>query len=401
MKMKKYNAPSIAEAMKMIRAELGDDAVIISSKVVVHKKFFGLVKNKSFEVVAGLDSIENKSKPMPLPDLQPMTEQIHSIQQSTFNEVQPSTVNPVPSQEIVKERDPIEADLKKELADLKAIMQSVQRQSIQAQYPDELLPFLEFLETQELDQALITEIGDGLFEISKQSTERLTEAQMKQYTKDVLLTKLESLPIGGLSYEKKLVNILGPTGVGKTTTIAKMAARSALEKKKKIGFITTDTYRIAAIEQLKTYAGLLQAPVEIAYNEADFAKALEKLAHVDLIFVDTAGRNYMESKYVEDLVNLIQFNENAESFLVLSLTAKQRDLEAIIERFDGIPIQKFIFTKMDETNSIGTMFNLMIKYKKGLAYYTDGQEVPEDIEQPNLDKLLNLFFEENGYERSS
>lgn len=399
MKMKKYNAPSIAEAMKMIRAELGDDAVILSSKVVVNKKLFGLIKNKSFEVVAGIDPMEKKPKSMPLPDIQPMTRQMNNVDHPSFNEAQP--VGSVPSQPVVKEPELVDADLKKELADLKAIMQSVQRQSIQAQYPDELLPFLEFLESQELDQVLITEISDGLFEISKQKAEPLTEEEMQQFTKNLLRGKLESLPIGGLTFEKKVINVLGPTGVGKTTTIAKMAARSALEKKKKIGFITTDTYRIAAIEQLKTYAGLLQAPVEVAYNNADFENALLKLSHVDLVFIDTAGRNYKEAKYVDDLVKLIQFDNNTESFLVLSLTAKQRDLESIIERFEGLPIHQFIFTKMDETNSIGTMFNLMIKYKKGLAYYTDGQEVPEDIEQPNLDKLLNLFFKENGYERSS
>lgn len=195
--------------------------------------------------------------------------------------------------------------------------------------------------------------------------------------------------------------MLGPTGVGKTTTIAKMAARAVLEKKKKVGFITTDTYRIAAIEQLKTYAALLQAPVEIVYNAKDYAEAIQKLDHMDLIFIDTAGRNYKETKYVEDLKSLIQFSEQIESYLVLSLTSKQKDLESIIEQFKNLQIEKFIFTKLDETNSIGTMFNLMIKYNKGLAYYTNGQEVPEDIEQPNSDNLLELFFKENSDERSS
>lgn len=398
MKMKKYNAPSIAEAMKLIRADLGEDAVIISSKVVETKKFFGLVKNKSFDVIAGIDRIEKKSAPVVLPDMQNFNQQSYINEPPAFNK---TSVNNKSATDHEPQMTVADDDLKKELADLKEIMKSVQRQSIQSQYPDELLPFLEFLERQELVKVLITEIGDELFERSKQSVNPLTEEEMKSVATTILREKLDGLPIGGLTYEKKVINILGPTGVGKTTTIAKMAARSALEKKKRIGFITTDTYRIAAIEQLKTYAGLLQAPVEVAYNEKDFNEALQKLDYVDLIFIDTAGRNYKESKYVDDLVKLIHFGEDSESFLVLSLTAKQRDLEAIIDQFDYLPIDKFIFTKMDETNSIGTMFNLMIKYKKGLAYYTDGQEVPEDIEQPNLDKLLNLFFKENVNERSS
>ena len=104
-------------------------------------------------------------------------------------------------------------------------------------------------------------------------------------------------------------------------------------------------------------------------------------------------RNYKEEKYVDDLQSIINFEEDAESYLVLSLTAKERDLEMIIDQFERVSINKFIFTKMDETNSIGTMFNLMIKYNKGLAYYTNGQEVPEDIEQPTLQGLFELFFQ--------
>ncbi|MGM9951082.1 MAG: flagellar biosynthesis protein FlhF [Lysinibacillus sp.] len=380
MKMKKYNAPSIAEAMKLIRADLGDDAVILNSKVVTTKKFFGLVKQKSFEVVAGVDRVEKKTALPPLPDFPA------PLSVPASSEVAVATGQ-------MKVETTMNEELKKEIADLKSIMQSLQRHSIQAQYPDELLPFIDFLKRQELSEELITTIGDELFQHFKNNEQEISFDDMRKVTENYLRGQLKDIEIGGLTYDKKYINILGPTGVGKTTTIAKMAARSVLEKKKKIGFITTDTYRIAAIEQLKTYAGLLQAPLEIVYNAEDYKQALEKLDHLDLIFIDTAGRNYKEAKYVEDLQRLIEFTDLAESFLVLSLTAKERDLETVVEQFEGIPIKKFIFTKLDETNSIGTMFNLMIKYKKGLAYYTNGQEVPEDIEQPDLDKLIELFFQ--------
>lgn len=380
MKMKKYNAPSIAEAMKLIRADLGEDAVILNSKVVTKKKYFGLVKEKSFEVVAGVDRVEKQTPVSPLPDF--------SVSASSYKEQAASLAK-------VQEKadTQMNEELKKEIADLKSIMQSLQRHSIQSQYPDELLPFIDFLKRQELSKELITAISDELFQYFKNKNQEISFQDMRAVTEEYLREQLKDVEIGGLTYDKKYINILGPTGVGKTTTIAKMAARSVLEKKKKIGFITTDTYRIAAIEQLKTYAGLLQAPIEIAYNAQDYKQALQKLDHLDVIFIDTAGRNYKEAKYVEDLQRLIDFTEQAESFLVLSLTAKERDVEAIIEQFEEIPIKKFIFTKLDETNSIGTMFNLMIKYKKGLAYYTNGQEVPEDIEQPDLEKLFELFFQ--------
>ena len=393
MKMKKYNAASIPEAMKLIRADLGEDAVILNSKVVVDKKFFGIIKKKSFEVVAGVDRIEKKAVVSPWPDLQSknLTPSL-PVQQVKASDLEPSYVE----QSKNLQDGTINPELKKELEDLKSLLKSVQKQTIQSSYPDEFLPFIELLKKQELSDELITKICDGLFDYSKQFNEPLSFLQMRQFTEQLLRSELEHLPIGGLTYQKHIVNVLGPTGVGKTTTIAKMAARSVLENKKKIGFITTDTYRIAAIEQLKTYAGLLQSPVEVVYNVQDYKNALHNLSAMDIVFIDTAGRNYKEAKYVQDLIQLIDFHEQCESFLVLSLTSKQSDLEAVIDQFVELPIEKFIFTKIDETNSIGTIFNLMIKYNKGLAYYTNGQEVPEDIEYPTLEKLFDLFFRGEG-----
>ena len=328
MKMKKYNASSIAEAMKLIRADLGDDAVILNSKVVVTKKLFGIIKHKSFEVVAGIDRVEKKQ----------IFPSASTIQQ--FHTPTPMELPVQPQVEVAQVQQPeqtmVSSELKQEIADLKLIMQTMQRQSLQSQYPDELLPFVDFLKQQELGEELITAISDELFMHFKNSEVIPKFDEMQPIAQQVLTEKMRNLPIEGLSYEKKFINVLGPTGVGKTTTIAKMAARAVLEKKKKVGFITTDTYRIGAIEQLKTYAGLLQAPVEIVYNATDYKDAIAKLSHLDLVFIDTAGRNYKEAKYVEDLQNLINFEEDAESYLVLSLTAKERDLEMIIDQFGPI-----------------------------------------------------------------
>ena len=386
MKMKKYTAPSIAEAMKQIRNELGDDAVIINSKVVTTKKFFGFVEKKHFEVVAGVDRIEQKQTP-PLPPYEPSPKPEISVVKTEPDYMKSAASDmPLPTNSSV-----MSEELKQEIQDIKRIMQSLKKQTVQESYSDNLLYVIEFLRNQELDEQLITEITDELF-IQIQNEEQ-SKKQLFEMVKTFLYNRLTSLPIGGLDYSKKYIHVLGPTGVGKTTTIAKMAARAVLEKKKKIGFITTDTYRIAAIEQLKTYAALLQAPIEIVYNSDDYHKAIQKMSHLDLIFIDTAGRNFKEEKYVHDLKDLIHFNESSQSYLVLSLTSKQKDLEVVIEKFSSIPIEKFIFTKLDETNSIGTMFNLMIKYKKGLAYYTNGQEVPEDIEAADINGLLGTFFQ--------
>ncbi|MDF2066031.1 flagellar biosynthesis protein FlhF [Bacillus sp. Cr_A10] len=371
MKMKKYTATTMPEAMKLIRKELGDDAVILNSKVVYSKGFLGLFKKKSIEVLAGMDSYD---APIALKENQSM--QLFQASDATD-------------------------EIKKDLEDLKHMVKSIQRSPLDENYPPEFGALIQHLKDQELADELITTVSDELFVHMKSNNEKLELAEQIKKTKKVLVSLLEQHPVGGISFHKKYINVLGPTGVGKTTTIAKMAARAVLEKKKKVGFITTDTYRIAAIEQLKTYAGLLQAPIEIVYSEKDLQDAMEKYEALDLVFIDTAGRNYKEIKFVEDLQKLINLEENTETFLVLSTTSKQKDMEVIIEQFMDFPIEKFIFTKLDETNSIGSIINLMVKYKKGLAYYTDGQEVPEDIVEANLNELLNLLLKGIRYERSS
>jgi len=375
MKMKKYTAVTMTEAMSKVRADLGDDAVILNSKVVYTKGFLGLFKKKTIEVVAGMDKYET-----PLQPVQPLQKEMISS---------------------VKKEEVVSSELKKELSDIKMLVQSMQRPVETKKYTEDIESFLQYLRNHEINEELITRIGDELFEHVNEIDSNKQSLSYRQIATQVLKKALIDVPFGGLSYQKKYINVLGPTGVGKTTTIAKMAAHAVLQKKKKIGFITTDTYRIAAIEQLKTYAGLLQAPVEIVYNSEDFKKAMETYKDFDLVFIDTAGRNYKEVKFIEDVKKLIQFEDNVESYLVLSSTSKEKDMETIIEQFSSFPIEQFIFTKADETNSIGSMINLMIKYNKGLAYYTDGQEVPEDINEASVDSLLKLLFKEYEDERSS
>ncbi|EGQ27370.1 MULTISPECIES: flagellar biosynthesis protein FlhF [Sporosarcina] len=365
MKMKKYTAPTMVEAMKKVRGDFGDDAVILSSNVVKTKGFLGLFQKRSVEVVAGFDQTIEKH-PIELP--------ARPVVQST---VQTNTTE----------------QLQKEMQEMKNLIKGMQQSDRTLEkFPDELVPLLMKLQSQGLAHEYIVEAGDLLYERMKKEKKDFTNSEQLQIMKEWFSAKLKDVPFGGISYTKKYINVLGPTGVGKTTTIAKIAARALLEEKKKIAFITTDTYRIAAIEQLRTYANLLQAPVEIAYNETDFRAAIEKLQDRDLIFIDTAGRNYKEAKFVEDLQSLVDFSLDMETYLVLSTTSKEQDMDIIIDRFKKFPIEKFIFTKTDETSSVGSMINLMLKHKIGTAYYTDGQEVPEDIIEANVEKLFSLLL---------
>lgn len=358
-------AETMVEAMEKVRADFGDDAIIVSSNVIYKKSFLGLFKKKMVEVVAGYDE----------------PKKVFPLEESTTPDV---------SYEV----NEATRHLKREMEQMKSILEKMNAQSNLAHFPEALRPVLLHLEQQGIQSAALHEVGTQLLEQYKTSKSEWSYEDQLDFVKDRLVAQIKDLPFGGMSFNKKYIHVLGPTGVGKTTTIAKIAARTLLEQKKKVAFITTDTYRIAAIEQLKTYANLLQAPVEVAYNAEDFKKAIDKFAHIDHVFIDTAGRNYKDSTFVKQIKELIDFSLNMETYLVLSMTSKEEDMRAIIDQFHAFPIEKCIFTKMDETNSKGSLYNIMRDYHYGIAYYTNGQEVPEDIEEASADKVIQLMMEE-------
>lgn len=372
MKKKKYLANTMPEAIEKMKNDFGDDAIIVSSKVVYSKGFLGMFKKKTFEVVAGVDQGERVDS---RPDLT-----VNTMRQPIM-EFKESKIEAAPNLEIQKQLD-----------ELKDLMKTFSNPSEVVDMPNVIQPIYKQLKDQELNDKLITTICDELFAMIKEKPELTTE-QLEIVAQQAMYRIFSKLPMGGIDYSSKFVNVLGPTGVGKTTTIAKIAAKAVLEKNKKVAFITTDTYRIGAIEQLKTYANLLHAPVEVVYSTEDYQQAIQKLASYDLVLIDTAGRNYKEAQFIEDLNKLIDFKSNIQSYLVLSLTAKEQDMAVIIEQFSGIDIEQLVFTKMDETNTIGSMLNLMVKYNKGLAYYTNGQEVPENIEEGSVSQLVELIFQ--------
>ncbi|MFT4413580.1 flagellar biosynthesis protein FlhF [Fredinandcohnia humi] len=370
MKVKKYTASSMPEAMKMIRAELGNDAVILNSKAVQTAGFFGLFRKKSFEVIAAVDPIipdnqklQKKEKVKKAPVI-PLNEH---VDRGTF-------VKSINTQKSTESNHP---ELIKEIIELKAMMKEIS--SDISPYTGPLNDINNLLLNQEIELSIRKEIVSSLLERWYTNSANASYQEVLQWTKQAIVSKISHIDFGGLTYEKKFINVVGPTGVGKTTTLAKIAADCMLKDKKSVAFITTDTYRIAAIDQLKTYAKILGAPIEVCYSLADFLKAKEACMDYDIVLIDTAGRNFRNTKYVEDLHNIIHFSEEMETFLVLSLTSKMADMKDIYEQFSKANVTKFIFTKVDETINYGPMLNLIVKYGVGAAYLTNGQNVPDDI----------------------
>lgn len=250
---------------------------------------------------------------------------------------------------------------------------------LQMELPIQLQTVIDSLVRQDLEVDIQSRLTAKLLERWYLAGANSPVEEVYVWAEDFLYEEMKQYNFGELTLKKKFINVIGPTGVGKTTTLAKMAAEFMMKHKKKIGFITTDTYRIAAIDQLKTYATILNVPIEVCYNLEDFDKATKSLADCDIILVDTAGRNFRNQQYVQDLKEVVDYNSDMETLLVLSLTAKQTDMEEIYQQFSSIHIDQFIFTKLDETSTYGAMINLVVKYQKGVAYVTTGQNVPDDI----------------------
>ncbi|MBQ1392751.1 MAG: AAA family ATPase, partial [Lachnospiraceae bacterium] len=196
------------------------------------------------------------------------------------------------------------------------------------------------------------------------------------------------------SEETNYIFFVGPTGVGKTTTIAKIASDLKLRKKAKIALITSDTYRIAAVEQLRTYANILGVPLKVVYSEEEMKNAKDEFAEYDIVLIDTAGRSHKNIEQTEDMERLLNAipEERRKIYLVLSATTKYKDLVKITETYSKITKYNLIFTKLDETCCIGNILNIKMLTGAALSYSTSGQMVPDDIEAINPQKIAKQLL---------
>ncbi len=202
--------------------------------------------------------------------------------------------------------------------------------------------------------------------------------------------------------KQKVIALIGPTGVGKTTTIAKLAAIGGLAKKRKIGLITLDDKRIGAIAQLEVYARILNIQMEVASSKEAVVESLQKLKRKDIVLIDTPGISYRDTRQLGDLKDLLDNVGHVEIHLLLSAVTKEKDFNRILDRFSAIPIDGLIFTKLDESSEYGDLLNQLIRTKIPVSYFTSGPQVPEDIEVATLEKLVDrIWVREKGAGRVS
>lgn len=194
----------------------------------------------------------------------------------------------------------------------------------------------------------------------------------------------------------KRVMVVGPTGVGKTTTIAKLAAIHALWEKKNILLLTADTYRIAAVEQLRTYAKILGVPMDVVYEPAEIPDILAKHGKPDLVLLDTAGRSQRDARRLEELRALYDAFLPDTVHLALPANMKYRDMLDVVERMGVVPLSHIIFTKLDETTTYGALLNILLDFARPASFFTTGQNVPNDIEVASGMRLAQMLLKNEG-----
>ena len=392
MKLKSFTASTYTEALNKVKAELGDDVVIVSSKEIKRKT---LNSPGLYEIVVAIDDkVDRKdnSNEDVLLKLSTAAKEISSISNQTNKESNLKSLNEKEILSLKEEIDKISDTLKY----LQATVWDIVNKN-DLEIPPEFSEIYALakssgMATKHLDEIMRLTIKYMPLKMRK------NRRAIKRYF-HTLLKKMIPIRIEReiKPPHKKILMFVGPTGVGKTTTIAKLAARYAykLSSRHKVGIITLDTYRIGAVEQLMTYAKMMRLPIETVVDPTDFEEALNSLRHNDYILIDTVGSSQHDKEKIEKLRSFLKINTFAEINinLVLSAVTKYEDLMDIYNNFSILGIDTLVLTKLDETKSYGNIFSVLLDTKKPVSYFSIGQEVPDDLMEASADYLLKGILE--------
>lgn len=279
-------------------------------------------------------------------------------------------------------------DLQNQLEEMKSMLMEMSKSKDRSDAVPTLQGAMQAQEvTEKILQDMITKLN-GTEILSPKNSFRAVDALERYIRKAVRVANGITL----YSDKPKVAALIGPTGVGKTTTLAKIAARFVLEQGARVALITADTYRISAVEQLKTYSDILGLPLEIVYNPDALKKAIEKHKDKQLILIDTAGRSQYNEYQMKELGGLLSIDADIEKHLVMSATTKTSDGIELLERFSICRPDRVIFSKVDETGTHGIILNILHRRKVALSYITNGQSVPDDIEPASIERLAELLL---------
>ena len=425
MQIKRFRGTDMNDALQQVKKSMGNDAIILSTRHVRGGGgTFGLFGKPMLEVTAARDTDENGGEASALlaalPRGLPKGRRAGSATQGESEFLR---------QMMTKNRQETEnllAPLQDEIYELKQILHSVGESHREQLHDSSALTQI---------QSEITEIRQALHALSAQSaglrdadfpenlivlyqqlifsgmeekfSRRLVEESLRNipdkemnefsYVKIFLARMLMKIiqVTGGIRVEpnqQKIIALVGPTGVGKTTTVAKLASEQHLKYRRPVGLITIDTFRIAAVEQLKVYAKIMGLPITVVTGKVDLERAIAEFAGHDVIFVDTGGRSQRDDLQMAQLYEMFGGEHPIEIYLTISATTKDTDQIEITRRFGQIPLAGVVYTKLDESTVFGPIFNHSIRFKSPIAYLTTGQKVPEDIEVATKERLVDLLL---------
>lgn len=407
--IKKFTGKTEAEATEAAKKELGSTLVIMNVREVKKKGLFSFLLPKQIEVTAALEE-EAPARPQygsilrTAADKEIRTEQQNLLAKNSTENIEKkldSLQTLLESQLNNRQSEKEESAKTQDVPDAEEKEDKTQDMAAAEKKEEEKNPeqdkFIRLLYNKMLDNEMDEKYVNSILEDASKTKKadlpfdyllaNIYQKMVLKFGRSEGITPSEEGP--------RIVLFIGPTGVGKTTTIAKLAGRYCVEEKKKVALLTADTYRIAAAEQLRTYANILETPFRIIYTPEELQAAVEDYWDCDYIFIDTAGRSHQNTDQLEKMKEMVAALKRPESyqvFLVLSATTKYRDLQKIADCYGKIADFELIFTKLDETEAVGNLLNMKLYTDAPIAYVTCGQNVPDDMEAFNPQKTVKQIL---------
>lgn len=375
----------MAEALELVKRQFGRDAVILNTRTLTRGGLFGIGERPYVEITAARR----------ISDL-PEGLRRDTVRAGLDRRVRAEGAATQVSAHVQPAASPSSEEVLSELGSLRSLVNDLVRETRRSQagnLPDALYETYRKLVERAVADEIARWLVDGLRR--ELTTEQLNDAKV---IRAHLARAMESmLPTSGpIRPVRKsgptVIALIGPTGVGKTTTIAKLAANLCLREHRKVGLVTIDTYRIAAVEQLKTYAQIIDVPLEVVVSPAELEDAITRMQDREMILVDTAGRSQRDGEKIKELKEFFDVVRPDEVHLVLSGACSEGVLQEAIQRFRAVGIDRVLFTKLDETVGFGVMLGCLKKAEAQLSYVTTGQDVPEDIQVGEGKALAQLIL---------
>lgn len=423
MQTRTFQAKNMTEAMQMVKAELGPDAMIISSRRERPKGILGIFRRPVIRITAALEppaprrSVayrEEETREESTRDefrramLEPLVREIRDLRErvdSLAVRDDAASRGPAEGSDPVAAPQPAQQQVADEgtpeVREFKRMLLEAVKSETESATPGAASLTAEPASFGRVSEAL-HEAGVGEAAIRMLMEKALSSGGRIEREEDLIARLKEALeaatrcsgPIRLKKNGTKIVALVGPTGVGKTTTIAKLAAQYTMGRKAKVALVTIDTFRVGAVEQLKTYSRIMGVPLEVASTPKELEAALSRHQDKDLVLIDTVGRSPRDSEMLEGLRTMLDSTYSIETHLCVAATTREREIKSIVESFGALAPTRLLVTKLDESCSFGAIVNLQTEKKLTLSYFTRGQRVPEDIEPASGRKVAELILGE-------